>query len=177
MRTSYKTLTDAEYNVLSKVARKTGADCWFVLKQDNHGTDYVYDWEEGKRMCLKTGVGMLAEGLDCQENYDNCFLEWNEKVTLRNLFAKLNIIVEFDWKIPVFHGLSIETFMALVKCNKIEYTKDGDDYCVDDVIYQFGSNGKCFGVVLMDDVLTYDGLRKLPSSYNDYQMFNLKMEG
>ena len=60
MRRTYKTLTDNEYKVLSKVARKTGCDCWFMLKQDCHGIDYVYDLEERKRMCLKTGVGMLA---------------------------------------------------------------------------------------------------------------------
>lgn len=176
MRWSYKTLTDAEYNVLSKVARRTGADCWFVLNQDCHGTDYVYDWEEERRMCLKTGVSMLAEGLDCQENYDNCFLAWNEKVTLRNLFAKLNIIVEIDWKIPVFHGLSRESFMALVKCNKIKYEKHNDDYCVDDVIYQFGQDDRCFGVVLINSDVPDNRLRKLPSSYNDCQIYDENME-
>ena len=90
MRRAYKTLTDYEYKVLSKVARKTGNDCWFVLSQDCHGVDYVIDWEESKRMCLKTGVSILADSIDCQENFDNCCLEWPERVTLRNLFAKLD---------------------------------------------------------------------------------------
>ena len=101
MRKAYKTLTDYEYNVLSKVARKTGSDCWFVIKQDCHGTDYVYDWEEGKRMCLRTGVGILADSIDCQENFDNCCLELHERIALCNLFTKLNIIMEtsIDWRI------------------------------------------------------------------------------
>jgi hypothetical protein len=101
MRKAYKTLTDSEYNVLSKVARKTGSDCWFVIKQDCHGTDYVYGWEEGKHMCLKTGVALLAESIDCQENFDNCWLEYDERKTLRDLFLKLNIAIEpaVDWKL------------------------------------------------------------------------------
>ena len=101
MRRTYKTLTDDEYRVLSKVARKTGSDCWFVMKQDCHGTDYVYDWEESKRMCLRTGVGILADSIDCQENFDNCCLDYNERMILRNLFTKLNITMEtsIDWRI------------------------------------------------------------------------------
>jgi hypothetical protein len=101
MNRAYKTLTDYEFNVLSKVSRKTGSDCWFVLKQDCHGTDYVYDWEERRRMCLKTGVGLLAEGFDCQENLDNCCLDNVEKKTLKDLFAKLNITLDpaIDWKL------------------------------------------------------------------------------
>lgn len=102
MRKAYKTLTNDEYNVLSKVARKTGSDCWFALKQDHHGIDYVYDLEEGKRMCLKTGVSILADSIDCQENFDNCCLEWSERVTLCSLFIKLGIEAGpyVDWRLP-----------------------------------------------------------------------------
>lgn len=151
MRKVYKTLTDYEYKVLSKVARKTGSDCWFVIKQDCHGTDYVYDWEEGKRMCLRTGVEVLADSIDCQENFDNCRLEWPERVTLRNLLAKLRLELDHsvDWRLPKFHGLHIDEFKKLLKESKGNwYRKDGDDYCVDDVIYQFGRDDTCFGVVL-----------------------------
>ena len=86
MKKAYKTLTDDEFNVLNKVIDRTGMDCWAFLKQDCHGVDYVYDMEEHKRICLRTGVGMIAEGLDCQENLDNCYLEYDEKITLKNLF-------------------------------------------------------------------------------------------
>ena len=101
MRKTYKTLTDEEHKVLNKVSRKTGSDCWFVIKQDCQGTDYVYDLEESKCMCLKTGVGLLAESLDCQENFDNCWLVYDERKTLRDLFLKLNITMEpaVDWKL------------------------------------------------------------------------------
>lgn len=171
MRTSYKTLTDAEYNVLNKIASRTKNDCWFWLKQDKHGTDYVWDLEEGKRMCLKTGVGLLCEGLDCQENYDNCWLEWNEKVTFRNLLAKLKIAFDIDWKLPVFIGMSRDEFTELykqAKGNDAYCKKDGDDYCVDDVVYQFGQNDTCFSVVVFGN--TTDGLHKYPSSYNEKEI-------
>ena len=150
MRKAYKTLTDYEYKVLSKVARKTGSDCWFVMKQDCHGTDYVYDWEEGKRMCLKTGVGILADSIDCQENFDNCWLEWTERVTLRNLFRKLGIDLGplVDWRLPEFIGMPLDDFKNLRKEYKGEhYQKHGDDYYVDGEIYQFDRYGKCFGIV------------------------------
>ena len=101
MGKAYKTLTSDEYKVLSKVARKTGCDCWFVLKQDNHGVDYVYDLEESRRMCLKTGVSILAESIDCQENLDNCLLGYEERRTLQELFKKLNISTNssVNWKL------------------------------------------------------------------------------
>jgi hypothetical protein len=99
MNRAYKTLTDDEFNVLNKVIDRTGSDCWAFLKQDCHGVDYIWDMEERKRMCLKTGVGLIAEGLDCQENFDNCFLNNSEKKTLKDLFSKLNISLnpEIDW--------------------------------------------------------------------------------
>lgn len=101
MRKTYKTLANDEYDVLNKVSRKTGLDCWFCLRQDCRGVDYVYDAEEGKRMCLKTGVGLLAESLDCQENFDNCLLDYDERQTLRDLFQKLNVATSssIDWRL------------------------------------------------------------------------------
>lgn len=104
MRKAYKTLTDEEYKVISKVARKTGSDCWFLLRQDCCGVDYVYDLEKRKRMCLKAGVSMLAESIDCQENFDNCCLSDHEKFTLKNLFDKLKIELNpsVDWKLSLF---------------------------------------------------------------------------
>ena len=102
MRRAYKTLTDYEYKVLSKVARKTGLDCWFVIKQDGHGVDYIYNCEESKRMCLKTGVSLLADGIDCQESFDNCQLELQERVALRDLFTKLGVDLDSNigWRLP-----------------------------------------------------------------------------
>lgn len=171
MRTSYKTLTDAEYNVLNKIAERTGMDCWFYIKQDGHGVDYVWDCEENKRMCLKTGIGMLCEGLDCQENYDNCWLEWHEKVSFRNLLAKLKISLDINWKLPVFIGMSRDEFVELyqqAKANEACCKNYGDDYSVDNVLYRFGQNDTCFRVVIGG--IDRAGLYEYPSSYNEKEM-------
>lgn len=69
MRKAYKTLTDAEFNVLNHIASRTKNDCWFCLRQTRSGTDYIFDLEERKRMCLRNGIALLCEGLDCQENF------------------------------------------------------------------------------------------------------------
>ena len=98
MRTSYKTLVDAEYNVLNKIASKTKMECWFCLKQDKHGTDYVWDLEERKRRCLKTGIMQLLEGIDCQESYNNCCLTDTEYMIFRELLKKLKI----EWSLRCY---------------------------------------------------------------------------
>lgn len=91
MKTSYKTLSNEEYNVLNKVARKTNMDCWFDIRQDNNKTDYIYDLENKKRMCLRTGISQLVDGLDCVENYNICNLTEKESYTFKGLLEKLNI--------------------------------------------------------------------------------------
>ena len=103
MNTPYKTLTDAEYNILNKIAEATGMDCWFYIKQDSYGTDYIWDCEENKKMCLKTGVSMLCEGIDCQENYDNCELTEDEDKTFKELLDKLQL--ELDWQRRNSYGM------------------------------------------------------------------------
>ena len=150
MRKAYKTLTGYEFNVLNKVLDRTGCDCWAFLKQDCHGVDYVWDMEERKRLCLRTGVGLIAEALDCQDNLDNCRLEWNERVTLRNLFNKLGVELEssVDWRLPEFVGIPLDEFKKLLnESNRYDYQKCGDDYYVDGEIYQFDRYGKCFSIV------------------------------
>lgn len=94
MRLSYKTLTNPEYNVLNKIAHKTKMDCWFTIKQDNNGIDYIYDLEDKKRKCLRTGVYQLVSGLDCIENYNSCNLTDDEKTVFNELLRKLKIYME-----------------------------------------------------------------------------------
>ena len=177
MRKSYKTLTDAEFNVLNRIAEKTKNDCWFYLKQTRSGTDYVFDLEERKRMCLRNGVALLCEGLDCQENYDNCNLDWVEKVTFRNLLAKLKISVSFDFKLPCFEGMPKEKFLEYFEeaeekyfenAEEIDSSKEGDRYRILDVCYVFGyEHGK--GLICVDIIVdtVYPLSPKYPNSYND----------
>lgn len=69
MRKAYKTLTSYEFNVLNRVIDKTGNDCWALLKQDCRGIDYFWDMEERRRMCLKSGLEVIADALSFQEGF------------------------------------------------------------------------------------------------------------
>lgn len=88
---SYKTLTQVEYDLLNKIARKTKTDCWFNIEQDKNGEDYVHDLEEGKKLPLDKGVVQLLEAIDCKENYDSCDLTTEEENAFKSLIEKLDL--------------------------------------------------------------------------------------
>lgn len=80
------TLTNAEYEVLNKIARKTKMDCWFYIKQNNKGQDYVFDLEYRKRLSLKCGIKQLIDGIIDIDIFE---LSDNEKFTLIKLLGDL----------------------------------------------------------------------------------------
>lgn len=88
-----KTLSAAQYAVLNKISRRTKMDCWFLIRQDASGRDYIYDLENKVNLTLNEGVSLLMEGLDCRENVDVCGLNWIEKTVLCSLCSELNILV------------------------------------------------------------------------------------
>lgn len=57
------TLSENEYNGLTKVARKTKCDCWFDIRQDKNGNDYVFDLENRKKISVANGVLQLADAI------------------------------------------------------------------------------------------------------------------
>ena len=65
------TLSSEEYNLLTKIARKSKIDCWFLIKQTKKGEDYVYDLENRKKISLRTGIRQLMEGIE--DMYDMYF--------------------------------------------------------------------------------------------------------
>lgn len=146
MRTAYNTLTSEEYDVLQLIASKTKMECWFSLKQDQNGADYVWDIEEGKQMCLKTGVELLVEGLDCKENYDNCRLNCFEDLTFRNLLSKLDIPFKIAFDGPSIKGMSKKELIEYCEKEGIKY-KTHLDIVVGDKAFLFDSAEKCFHVV------------------------------
>ena len=56
-------LNEHEFIGLSEIARKTKCDCWFEIRQDKNGDDYVFDLEAGKKISIKSGVSQLAEAM------------------------------------------------------------------------------------------------------------------
>ena len=92
-----KTMNHDEYGIICKIARKTKTDCWFLVKQDKNGNDYIHDLEEHKKYSLKTGISMLVECLDCKENYKSCFLNNEEEKIFKELLSKLDIEFNKEW--------------------------------------------------------------------------------
>jgi hypothetical protein len=92
-----KLLSDEEYNVLNKVARKTKMDCWFSIKQID-GQDYIDDLEAGVCLDLKEGIGDLVDGLDYYETFQWCNLSQTEVFTLKELCRKLDIEIPVCWE-------------------------------------------------------------------------------
>ena len=80
------TLNNDEYELLTKIARKSNMECWFLIKQTKKGEDYVYDLEEGKRLSLRIGIRQLMEGIDGM--YDMYF-EDGERDIMINLLSRL----------------------------------------------------------------------------------------
>ena len=72
-------VNDAEYNLLNKLARKTGMDCWFCVvghmitanQELSLETDTcyhkVYDAEENKEISLHKSMEMFVDGLNKED--------------------------------------------------------------------------------------------------------------
>lgn len=85
-------LEDDEYDVLTKIARKTKCDCWFDIRRDERTSqDIVYDLENDEPLPLWQGVADLMEALDCKENYDACDLNAAEEMILAGILSCLGI--------------------------------------------------------------------------------------
>lgn len=150
MRYKIKTLTKHQYAMLNRIARRTKMDCWFDIRQRGDGTDYVYDMEDRKRLCLKTGIGLLMEGFDCEENYDGCALSYMEEFALWDLCRYLGIELP-SYMQPIIHkGISSENLIALLNEDHIDYelgNEDEDAIKCQDYVFQFDQDGMLFDIV------------------------------
>ncbi|MDO5425153.1 MAG: DUF3849 domain-containing protein [Eubacteriales bacterium] len=59
-------LTGEQADVLDKIARASGMDCWFSVGEDN---SYIYDLEENEKLSLKEGIQTLYEGMTSYQEY------------------------------------------------------------------------------------------------------------
>lgn len=60
-------LTGEQADVLDKIARASGMDCWFSIGDDN---TYIYDFENDDRLSLKEGIQTLYEGMTSYQDYE-----------------------------------------------------------------------------------------------------------
>lgn len=67
-------LSNAELNVLEKIASKSKMDCWFAVsgrtEKDGTKSDWVFDMENDRYVTLRYGVGMLHDGMTFYADYD-----------------------------------------------------------------------------------------------------------
>lgn len=81
-------LTDSQFNSLNKIARKTGMDCWFSIRQKD-GKDYVFDLEKGRKISWKAALKDFADGIvDDREFYG---LSNKDVAELTELFSKFGL--------------------------------------------------------------------------------------
>jgi len=81
-------LTEQEYKVLNKIAKKSGMDCWFFIERDSEGSDYINDLEQDIHLTLREGIKMLFQGMTSFIDYDLSIIE---QETFLNLIDNLNI--------------------------------------------------------------------------------------
>ena len=79
-------LTNEEDEVLNKIAGITKMDCWFCIKQNKKGQDYVFDFETRKRLSLRCGIKQLIEGVIDTDIFE---LSDDEKFILIALLCEL----------------------------------------------------------------------------------------
>ena len=83
-----ESLSDEEFNVLNKIAKETGMDCWFSLRETNDGKPVVYILDEEFETTLKEGIDWLHQGIP---SYEKCNLEKEEFEVFEELLKKLHI--------------------------------------------------------------------------------------
>lgn len=87
-------LTTEEYNVLNHITSVTKTDCWFSLKTDKDGNDYVYDLEENCKMTLQKAVGQLYEATFwmTMNDWEELGIDTQEIIVYTELLKKCEII-------------------------------------------------------------------------------------
>lgn len=150
MKYKYKirTLTQTQYDVLNYIARKTGSDCWFDIRQRKDETDYVYDLEERKIYCLRTGLKYLIESIDDPDNYINCALDYMQEFAFWDLCRYLEIDLPYYIHPEFNKGMLSEDLIALLNEHRIDYdVLDDDGIQCQDYVFQFDKNNRLFDIV------------------------------
>ena len=83
-----ESLSDEEFNALNKIAKETGMDCWFSLRETKDGKTVVYILDEEFETTLKEGIDWLHQGIP---SYEKCNLEKEKIEVFEELLKKLHI--------------------------------------------------------------------------------------
>ena len=83
-----ESLSDEEFIVLNKIAKETGMDCWFSIRETKDGKSVVYILNEEFETTLREGIDWLHQGIP---SYEKCNLEKEEIEVFEALLKKLRI--------------------------------------------------------------------------------------
>lgn len=78
-------LTGEQADVLDKIARASGMDCWFSIGEDN---SYIYDFENNEKLSFKEGIQTLQEGMTSYQDYE---MSAEEISVFEDLLIKMGI--------------------------------------------------------------------------------------
>lgn len=81
-------LSDEEFILLNKIAKETGMDCWFSIRETKDGKSVVYILDEEFETTLREGIDWLHQGIP---SYEKCNLEKEEIEVFEALLKKLRI--------------------------------------------------------------------------------------
>ncbi len=87
-------LTNAERNLLEKIAAKTKMDCWFSLVDKEDGSVEAFDLEYNEPMTLTKAIGLLLEGIENVETFEQCNLTEEEKSLLKGIASRFEILFD-----------------------------------------------------------------------------------
>lgn len=105
-------LTGEQADVLDKIARASGMDCWFFIGDDN---TYIYDFENDDRLSLKEGIQTLYEGMTSYQDYEMTAADIS---VFEDLLNKMQIEVIKE-ELPLTSGIT-EPEKALGGMNRAE---------------------------------------------------------
>lgn len=83
-----ESLSDEKFIVLNKIAKETGMDCWFSIRETKDGKSVVYIFDEEFETTLREGIDWLHQGIP---SYEKCNLEKEEIEVFEALLKKLRI--------------------------------------------------------------------------------------
>lgn len=83
-----ESLSDEEFIVLNKIAKETGMDCWFSIRETKDEKNVIYILDEEFETTLREGIDWLHQGIP---SYEKCNLEKEEIEVFEALLKKLRI--------------------------------------------------------------------------------------
>ena len=133
-------LTNEEYNIVEKLARRSKCDCWFELGVDEFNEDIVVDLEEDTTKPLDAGLLELDDCLTDLSDYD---ISKEEKDTYKSIIKRMRVSVNIDKQRLI---VLLSNALTLIECGELcgktlKGTELQDELNITDDEYDYIMNG------------------------------------